>query len=109
MDILHEVHCLPLGLYSERTYHETSIHLEPGDKMVFYTDGVTDQVNEAGNTFGMGSLKHYFLQNRHQSPQEMSDGLMNTLNSFAGEAPESDDISLVVLEYSGRENQKPVI
>lgn len=108
VDILHEVHGLPLGLYPERSYHESSIHLEPGDKMVFYTDGVTDQVNEAGNTFGMGSLKHYFLQSRHLAPQEIADGLMNTLRSFAGEASETDDISLLVLQFSTHNDIKSV-
>lgn len=106
VEILHEVHGLPLGLYPERSYHESSINLEPGDKLVFYTDGVTDQVNEAGNTFGMSNLKHYFLQSRHESPQDIADGLMRTLKSFAGGAPESDDISLLVLQFSGSQDIK---
>jgi len=108
VDILHEVHGLPLGLYKERPYHETSIHLEPGDKLVFYTDGVTDQVNKAGDTFGLGSLKHYFLQSRHQSPQEIADGLMYALKTYAGGESETDDISLLVLQYSGKQAQKTV-
>jgi phosphoserine phosphatase RsbU/P len=99
VEMLHEVHGLPLGLHAEREYHESHVRLYPADKMIFYTDGVTDQMNESGISFGKQNFKNIVHTSRNETPQEIGDFLIGRILNFAGGEKEKDDISILIMQY----------
>jgi len=71
--------------------------LEPGDLIVMYTDGVTEAFNAHDEEFGEERLKDYLQKHRNYPVQEIIDGLIDEVRQFCGSAPQSDDITLVIL------------
>lgn len=96
---LADPHGLPLGLYSERTYKDSHIQLVAGDKLVLYTDGVTELADSSGTYFGTERLRQVLHLARKQTPEEIASQIEAGLDSFRGEARPGDDISIVVLQY----------
>lgn len=94
-----ETHGLPLGLYRGKKYRQGSYQLEEGDSVVLYTDGVTELQDENRVQFGHERLMGVLEQMQGLSPKEMVDGLEDRLKAFLGEAPQNDDISIMVLRY----------
>lgn len=101
IDLLDNVHGLPLGLHADRTYSESNIKILSGDKIFFYTDGVTDQTNEHGLAYGMPHLRLFLQHNKHGSPEEIGNRLVSELEQYAGTNRNRDDISMLVMQYSG--------
>lgn len=79
------------------TYEEKESRLDYGDLLVLYTDGITEQVNPAGEEFGHARLQELVLQNRDQTAQEIANRINDALMDFAGTARVRDDISMIVL------------
>src|SRR4030095_8138086 len=50
------LHGLPLGLFSDATYESIRVQCEPGDTLLFYTDGIVDATDDQGNEFGVQRL-----------------------------------------------------
>ena len=84
-------------------YEQSSVTLAPGDAVVLYTDGVTEAMNEQAEEFGMERLVALFADGVPTDPEEAIDGIFRAVNDFAGEAPQSDDITCLVFRRS--ENQ----
>jgi serine/threonine protein phosphatase PrpC len=75
------------------------IELRPGDWLVLYSDGVTDAFNETGEQYGEGRLvRHLNRSAVHLETSGMIDHLVQDLERHMGNAPQSDDISLIVLK-----------
>lgn len=100
LDILDKPHGLPLGLYPERNYDESTITLKPGDKLVLYTDGITELSNREGQLFGERNLQKVIAGIKKQDPENFSMSLMNCLDAYRGSEGISDDLSLLVLKYA---------
>lgn len=101
VELLENVHGLPLGLHAERTYSESNLKLLSGDKIFFYTDGVTDQTNELGLAYGLPHVRLFLQQNKDKSLSEIGDKLYSELKNYAGSNKNRDDISMLVMQYSG--------
>lgn len=98
LETLNDVNGLPLGLHKHLSYHHKRIMVEPGDVLVFFSDGLTAALNRRGELFGSERLKRIFLESAHQGAEAVKTSLLGQLEKFLdGEAP-SDDITLVVLE-----------
>ncbi|MEB3244939.1 MAG: PP2C family protein-serine/threonine phosphatase [Vampirovibrionales bacterium] len=91
---------LPLAWMSGMAYETRSIMLNAGDKVLLFTDGVSELKNFAEELYGEERLEALFLQLAEQvSPQEpLLDGLINALSEFADGAPLPDDISVLLVE-----------
>jgi len=72
--------------------------LAPGDKIVIYTDGVTEAQNAAGEFFGKKRLREIVTARAGGSCQAVHDAIQEAVTEFTEGAPQSDDITLVVLE-----------
>lgn len=101
MEILTKTHGLPLGLFQERIYEESTIHLNPGDKLVLFTDGVTDQSNEAGEHFGEEHFRNIVKLHRYEKPELLAGRLLNYIEQFSGKSTHQDDLSLLVFQFDG--------
>ena len=84
-------------------YGQSEIQLEPGDRIYFYTDGVTEAFNESEKLFGEERLLQT-LENR-EITEQTSDALLRSVRQeilrFTGAAVQSDDITMMLLTYFG--------
>jgi sigma-B regulation protein RsbU (phosphoserine phosphatase) len=94
---LGEGRCIALGVVPEVNITCAALVLEPGDLIVLYTDGVTEAFNPQDEEFGEERLTEYLQKYRHYPVQEIIDGLIDGIRRFCGSAPQSDDITLVIL------------
>jgi len=65
--------------------------------LVLYTDGITDAEDEQGSFFGQERLLEIVQANLGQSAQDIQDALISGVRKFMGDAPQFDDITLVVV------------
>jgi serine phosphatase RsbU (regulator of sigma subunit) len=91
--------CLPVGLIEGATFEVAERQLARGDKLVIYTDGVTEAQNLAGAFFGKKRLFDLVAAHAGASCAELHDAIQSAVAAFTEGAPQSDDITLVVLEY----------
>jgi sigma-B regulation protein RsbU (phosphoserine phosphatase) len=92
---------LPLGLFDDAEYDETSYHAIPGDVFVFYSDGVTDAQNREGEMFGASRLEKIVQGTCHRSADDVVTAIFAAVAEFtAGENP-YDDQTVVVLKLLG--------
>lgn len=95
---------LPVGI-AELEYEEHTVQLEPGDSLVFYSDGLTERMNLTEDLFGNDRLL--------TSTRDLVDGaaentlaeILDGVNNWAGDAPIHDDLSLIVLEYAPEQSR----
>ena len=92
---------LVVGAMEESAYQTERINLRPGDALFMYTDGVTEAVSGAGELFSDDRLKRQVITLRGKSVQEMIGGIMEEIHSFSHGAQQSDDITMMVIEYRG--------
>lgn len=88
---------LPLALYTDRPYAASRIHLNPGDDLILFTDGVTEALNTMKQEFGDSLLEETLLGTRGLTAAELVSRLFATVDSFAQGAEQADDIACVVI------------
>ncbi|MBS1842190.1 MAG: SpoIIE family protein phosphatase [Acidobacteria bacterium] len=88
----------PLGIFEDVSYDEWSVTLEPGNIVVFHSDGIAETSNSEGQFFGTERLRK-LIESHHQLPAtELSDLILREVDWFAQSAPLSDDRTLVILK-----------
>lgn len=90
---------LILGLSSGARYEHESLGVDSGDVLVLYTDGLTEAMDHSGREFGTERLMSVVRENRDLSAHQISSGILEAVNGHAGNLPQSDDQTLVVLKY----------
>ncbi|MBM7867175.1 SpoIIE family protein phosphatase [Heliobacterium gestii] len=89
----------PLGLFDTAEYESREIDIQPGDKLVLYTDGIYDVVNERKECFGFSRFVALVNELRFLSAKKMAEAIMARISAFAQQMPQPDDICLVVIEH----------
>ena len=89
-----------LGIASDLPYNQNTVTLSPGDTVIFYTDGVTEAMNGEEEQFGLDHLCEFFQANPPEDPEKTTAAVFEAINTFAGETPQSDDITCLVLHCS---------
>ena len=87
---------IALGVFPDYDFDQATVTLQPGDTVVFYTDGVTEAMNGDGDQFGIEPLQELFGANPPHDPEEVTNAVFEAVNAFAGETPQSDDITCLV-------------
>ncbi len=87
-----------VGAIDGLPYHEATLQLEKGDALVMYTDGVTEAMNIDYQQFGEERLKETLEDVAMHNCQEMVDAIKSDVAAFAGEAEQSDDITVLTLK-----------
>jgi sigma-B regulation protein RsbU (phosphoserine phosphatase) len=93
---------MPLGLYPNRTYEESSVKLKPGDSIILYSDGVTEQQGANSQHFGIERLFHVLNKSASLKPEKVIDEVNSNLDLFKGELKQTDDITLMVIKYKNK-------
>lgn len=86
---------MPLGLMAGSCYDEHETVIEPGDLVLLYSDGITEQHDASGEMFGFGRTEA--LVAASVNGDDLVDRCMAGLAEFAGEVEQEDDITLVAL------------
>lgn len=92
---------MPVGMMPGAPFAEDERMLAPGDRIVLYTDGVTEARNCDEDFFGRKRLREAVAAAAGLDCAGMHDAIQQALKDFTGGAEQSDDITLVVAEYSG--------
>ena len=87
----------PLGILDEVDYKETRVQLEPGDKVVFYTDGIVEAMNKEQEIFGFERLQKLVEESQTMNAEALLKEIMDRVNKFVGEAPQHDDLTAIVV------------
>jgi len=91
-----------LGLVEQSPYASGRVVLGPGEALLLYTDGVTEAMNPSDTLYSDQRLAQFLANNRASSPRQIVGDLVGDVRSFAGEAPQSDDITALALRYFGK-------
>ncbi|MBL7184341.1 MAG: PP2C family protein-serine/threonine phosphatase [Anaerolineae bacterium] len=86
-----------VGIMPGRPYEAQERQLSPGDVLVLYTDGVTEAFNTTHEMFETERLVDAVRAHRTASAQELVEAIEAAVTAFAGEAPQSDDLTLLVM------------
>jgi phosphoserine phosphatase RsbU/P len=89
---------VPIGLLDDREYDEVDLTTEPGDALVFYSDGVDEQPNEKGEEFGRERIMRILKKRGTEPPQNIADAIIAAVDAFRGAVPIFDDQTVVVLK-----------
>lgn len=98
-----EVSALPMsqdpmvGAIDGIEFHEASLQLEHGDSLVMFTDGVTEAMNVNNEEFGEQRLEDTLADVTMHSCQQIVEVIKDDVAAFAGEAEQSDDITVLTL------------
>ena len=87
-----------LGVFPGITIGKNSCKLNDGDMVLFYTDGVTEGMDEEGTLFGEDRLASFASGFAGSDAKAFSTAVVDAVHSFAGDSPQSDDITCVVLK-----------
>jgi phosphoserine phosphatase RsbU/P len=91
---------VPLGMFCTTNFPVCEVTLLPGDKLLLYTDGLTEMFNAAGDEFGIARV--HALAQRHGSskPQGILAACLEEIRNFSAAAKQTDDLTLMVLHRS---------
>ncbi|MBR5902474.1 serine/threonine-protein phosphatase [bacterium] len=91
-----------VGMSPLMTYQDDYMVLKPGDTLFLYTDGVTEAFQKSGAMYSDERLKS-FLQNKNAlSCEDIVEGVWKDVETFVGDAPQSDDIAMLTVRYLGK-------
>jgi phosphoserine phosphatase RsbU/P len=85
-----------LGVFPENTYEQAELPLKPGDRLVFYTDGITEARDTAGEEYGDERLAAAAVKHRGLDADRMKDALIEDVTRFNNGTFE-DDATLIVV------------
>jgi serine phosphatase RsbU (regulator of sigma subunit)/DNA-binding NarL/FixJ family response regulator len=86
-----------LGVIHDGVWRKDTIQLAPGDVLLLYTDGITEAQDQHEEFFGEERLLNVAQANLGRSAQEIQEALIAAIREFVGDAPQFDDITLLVL------------
>jgi len=87
-----------LGMYAGETYEEKAIDLAVGDRVVFYTDGLSETRNALEEEFGVARLEAALVSQRGNDLERALAFVFDDVSAFSGASPSKDDRTLVLVE-----------
>jgi sigma-B regulation protein RsbU (phosphoserine phosphatase) len=87
----------PLGLFPDVTYEEFNVATQPGDAIVFVSDGILDAENEQEEMYGQDNLAGLLCANRDLPAGEIADAILADVARFQGSKDRFDDETIIVL------------
>jgi sigma-B regulation protein RsbU (phosphoserine phosphatase) len=114
VDVCNAGHCPPLivrsreiqriqptgaavGLNSDMPFETATHHLDAGDLLVLYTDGITETFDASGDEYGAERLGRCLQEGRALAPADLTRACLTEVSAFGGRGPQRDDVSLMVV------------
>jgi sigma-B regulation protein RsbU (phosphoserine phosphatase) len=88
---------VPLGMFSTTNFPASELALALGDKLLLYTDGLTEMFNAAGSEFGVARVHSLARKHAGAEPQAMITACLEEIRNFSAAAKQTDDLTLLVL------------
>ena len=92
---------MPLGLFPKTQYQTYSARLDPGDTIVLFTDGVTEQRNPEGEMFGDERLLEVVTQFAEGPVDQLEKAIFDAVRHFMKSEEQADDITVLIVRYLG--------
>jgi len=89
---------IALGMFPHMTYEEQTFDLHEGDLLAIYSDGVTEANNSAEQEFSLERFIAVLKAQRERPSTEIVDTVIQEIDAFVGDAPQFDDITLMVMK-----------
>jgi sigma-B regulation protein RsbU (phosphoserine phosphatase) len=87
----------PLGLFPNVTYEEFNVATQPGDAIVFVSDGILDAENDKGEMYGEEQLAGLLCSHREYPANQIADAILADVTRFQGSQDRFDDETIIVL------------
>ncbi len=89
----------PLGMLPGSDYDVGTLEIEPGMRLLFYTDGLLEALHPNGEEFGMDRLREAYDATHDRSPERALEAIMGKVKAFADTETLDDDATALLLEY----------
>lgn len=96
-----ELSGIPPGLFPTSSYETRTLRLQPGDCVLFCTDGITDAFDRDGEQFGVERLEEICAAQRLASPTELLDQVFAAVEKFAHGQAQHDDMAGALFHFCG--------
>lgn len=93
---------LMVGAMEKAPYRRERLLLEPGDSLFLYTDGVNEAMNAQEEAFSNDRLERNLLALQGTGTKEVVSGITGNVRAFTGDTPQSDDITIMMIQYRGK-------
>jgi sigma-B regulation protein RsbU (phosphoserine phosphatase) len=92
----------PVGMFESAAFEVSSADLHPGDAVLMFSDGLTEAQNEAQEMLGEARVQQILEAglSRSAEPQEICSSLARAAESFVGSAPQADDVTVALLQFT---------
>lgn len=91
---------MPVGMLDVAPFTVKTARLLPGDRLIVYSDGVTEAQNAEGKFFEYSRIKGLLEEGAAMSAAELHAHIVHAVRGFTGGTPQRDDMTLVVAEYN---------
>jgi len=94
---------IPIGIYENTTYNNETIEISHGDRIIIYTDGLTEVSNPRGELYGKERLLAGLTDNRHLPVEKISDHILGKVSTWSGRSKSEsldDDVTVIVIDVS---------
>lgn len=91
-----------LGVMDELPYEQNQIQLAVGDGLFLYTDGISEAMDEENSEYGTKKLEDILKSDDGKNVNKLLDDIYIDIQNFAGNAPQADDITSVMLRFDGK-------
>jgi len=88
----------PLGIFEEVDLNPQEIDFKPGDRILLYTDGLTEAKDYSGKSFGLEKLKKIFSEASDLDTESTLDVIIKTVNDCVGSSGIHDDIAIAIID-----------
>jgi steroid delta-isomerase-like uncharacterized protein len=85
-----------VGVFEHAEFEEETLQLQPGDRLVVYSDGITEARNTDDVEFGEDRLLAFVDANRGQAPEALVQSILETVQHFASGTRQGDDLTVLV-------------
>jgi serine phosphatase RsbU (regulator of sigma subunit) len=92
---------LILGAFPAAVFEEDTVQLDPDDVLVVFSDGVTEALDPSGNEFGEDRLSSAITDDSGSTAATVLEHLLTTVHEFTAGAAQADDVTVLVLRYTG--------
>ncbi len=92
---------IALGIFEDFKFTANQIKIKPGDKILLYTDGITEAFNEAGEQFSEERLLEIMNNSKSETSEQLVMNIRQEIKKFVKNAEQSDDITILAVSFHG--------
>lgn len=99
---------IALGIKEDVRYEKEEMPINPGDRLLIYSDGISEAMNEQMEQFGDEKLREIVRCSSEDSSSELIEKIIAAVNTHVGDASHNDDMTIIVLKRKGVTSEKYV-